>query len=95
MATTKVIVRNTIDTAKVALKNDASLSESAKLVITSLMEVTVLLSNHLGLNSANSSKPPSTDPNRIRKSRSSGKKESQVLNPDTKGLALFLLRGLI
>lgn len=89
MASKKVIVRNVIDSAKVALQRDLSLSESAKAIITSLMDITVLLSNHLGLNSSNSSKPPSTDPNRPRRTRSTkGKKRKPGAQLGHKGSRL-------
>ena len=76
MASQKVIVSRTVDSAKVALEKDNSLSESAKTVISSLVDVVSILSARLGLNSSNSSKPPSSDLNRIRRKRmTKGKKK--------------------
>ena len=69
MASRKVIVSQTMDSARLALKKDESLSESAKAVISSLVDIVSVLSASLGLNSSNSSKPPSSDPNRIRRTR--------------------------
>ena len=90
MASTKVTVRQTIDSANIALKNDMSLSTSAKEVITSLMNLSVILSNHLNLNSTNSSKPPSSDPYRPRRTirRSTGKKRKSGGQPGHKGSRL-------
>lgn len=59
------IVRN----AKVALNEDKSLSPSSIATIESLLLVVSLLLNRLGLNSRNSSKPPSSDPDRPKKPR--------------------------
>lgn len=64
-----MIVSKTVESAKSFLKEDESLSDPAKAVISSLIDMVALLSNHLGLNSSNSSKPPSSDPNRVRRSR--------------------------
>jgi transposase len=69
LASQKVIVSKTIETAKSFLKEDDSLSRPAKDVISSLIDVVSVLSNRLGLDSSNSSKPPSSDPNRIRRRR--------------------------
>lgn len=69
MAPRKVRVSKTIEAANAALKSDKSLSDSAKLVISSLVDMVSALSNSLGLNSSNSSKPPSTDQNRLRKKK--------------------------
>ncbi len=75
MASRKVIVSQTIDSARLALKKDESLSVSARTVISSLVDIVSMLSASLGLNSSNSSKPPSSDPNRIRRTRTAkGKK---------------------
>ena len=84
-------VRQTIDSANIALKNDMSLSTSAKEVITSLMNLSVILSNHLNLNSTNSSKPPSSDPYRPRRTirRSTGKKRKSGGQPGHKGSRLL------
>lgn len=65
------IIRN----AKAALNEDKSLSSSSKATFDLLLLVVSLLVNRLGLNSRNSSKPPSSDPNRPKKLRQkTGKK---------------------
>jgi len=63
----KALVSKTIQSANAVLKGDQTLSDSAKLAISSLIDVVAVLTNGLGLNSSNSSKPPSSDPNRERK----------------------------
>lgn len=75
MASRKVVVSKIVETAKIGLKSDDTLSESAKLLISSLVDAVSILSGRLNLNSSNSSKPPSSDPNRVRRKRlTKGKK---------------------
>jgi transposase len=59
-----------IETANAALKSD-----NTKVLISSLVDMISIMANRLGLNSSNSSKPPSTDPNRVRSKKvTKGKK---------------------
>ena len=75
MASQKIIVSKIIETANAALKSDDSMSSSTKELISSLVDMVSVLANRLGLNSSNSSKPPSADPNRVRaKKKTKGKK---------------------
>ena len=75
MAAKKVLVSKVMETATSILKSDDTLSDSARVVISSLIDVVTLLTNSLGLNSSNSSKPPSADPNRARNKKvTKGKK---------------------
>lgn len=75
MASKKVLVGQAINSAEKILKDDKSLSPQAIGVFSSLIDVVKLLSNSVGLNSSNSSKPPSSDPNRVRRQRTTkGKK---------------------
>lgn len=75
MASKKVLASKILATANASLKTDDTLSDSAKALISSLVDVVTLLTNSLGLNSSNSSKPPSADPNRVRgKKMTKGKK---------------------
>lgn len=67
MASQKIIVGQVLKKAEEALKADETVSTELRTVISSLMDVVAMLSNRLGLNSTNSSKPPSSDPNRSRK----------------------------
>ena len=69
MASQKVQISKTIETAKDALRTDDTFSDSAKLVVSSLIDIVAVISGRLGLNSSNSSKPPSSDQNRTRKTR--------------------------
>ena len=79
--------------AKECLEKETQLSGSFKAVIQLLILLIGMLAGRLKLNSSNSSKPPSMDPNRKRKSENSGKKPGgqkghkgtrleKVANPD-------------
>jgi len=54
-------INETISKAKSALDKEKNISSTTKLVFELLLTLIVLLVNRLGLNSRNSSKPPSTD----------------------------------
>ena len=69
MAKTKIKVERTIEKTKAGLASETNLSPAFKETVSELLDVVVLLSNRLNLNSTNSSKPPSQDPNRSKKSR--------------------------
>jgi transposase len=69
LASQKVIVSKAVETARDALRTDETFSESARVVISSLIDIVAICTGQLGLNSSNSSKPPSSDPNRVRRSR--------------------------
>ena len=66
----------TIKSVRQLLEEDKALSPALRSMIEMLMLIVTLLVNRLGLDSRNSSKPPSTDPNRLRKSRQKGKKKA-------------------
>ena len=72
MTKTKFSVANVLSKAQAGLGGEDV--KSLKGVIVELVEVVVLLSNRLGVNSSNSSKPPSQDPNRNRVTKSKGRK---------------------
>jgi len=57
----KAKIAELITTAKVVLDKEPKMSDELRLVVASLIDVVQLLSNSLGLNSSNSSKPPSSD----------------------------------
>jgi len=59
----------TIKEVESALENEKDLSPSLKSVVTMLLLVVKVLTNRVGLNSSNSSKPPSSDPNRLKPTR--------------------------
>ncbi len=62
--------------ATTALSTDKYISESTKTSFTNLVELASTLVNKYGLNSSNSSMPPSADPNRDKKPKSKSSKKS-------------------
>lgn len=62
-------VNKTLDNARKLLEEDKNISPALKSMFEILLIIITLLLNRLGLNSRNSSKPPSDDPNREKKSR--------------------------
>ena len=68
-------IEATINRAQKFVAEDQQMSEATKSMFEILILVITLLANRLGLNSTNSSKPPSSDPNRKRREKgSTGKK---------------------
>lgn len=61
-------VNKTLDSARKLLNEDNSISPALKSIVEVLLVIIALLMNRLNLNSKNSSKPPSSDPNREKKS---------------------------
>jgi len=59
----------TIKEVESVLENEKDLSPSLKSVVTMLLLIVKALTNRVGLNSTNSSKPPSSDPNRLKPTR--------------------------
>jgi transposase len=68
-------VNETVEKARALLANEKNISFAFKAVIEVLFLVITLLMNRFNLNSKNSSKPPSTDPNRKKKEKNDGKKK--------------------
>ena len=68
-------IDQTINKAKKLLENETGLSSAFKTVFQILIFLVAILINRLKLNSSNSSKPPSTDPNRKRKLKIAGDKK--------------------
>ena len=62
-------VNKSLEQARELLAKEENVSAAFKAVMEVLFVVITLLINRLGLNSKNSSKPPSTDPNRDKKTR--------------------------
>jgi transposase len=60
-------IEKNIDNIKKQIETDKTLSPSMRAAIDLLLLIVTLLSQRLGLNSRNSSKPPSSDPNRKKK----------------------------
>ena len=68
-------IEATIEKVQNLVREDKQLSAGLKSMIELLILIITLLANRLNLNSSNSSKPPSSDPNRIKRSKTkTGKK---------------------
>ena len=67
-------IEATIAKAHALVHEDRELSAATKSIVEILIVIITLLANRLNLNSTNSSKPPSSDPNRKRRPRKTGKK---------------------
>ena len=63
-------IQATIEKAQAIIGDDKHMSAGTKSIVEILILVITLLANRLNLNSANSSKPPSSDPNRKKKPKS-------------------------
>ena len=89
-----VKVHKTLEMAEQVLREDKSLSPSIRAVFGLLLEMVKILLLRFNLNSSNSSKPPSSDPNRLKPTRNKsgknpggqkghvGKTLEPVANPD-------------
>lgn len=75
MKLTKVNIIKTIENAQALIETDKQISPALKAMFQLLLILITLLAERLSLNSANSSKPPSTDPNRRK-----GKKDKEDKN---------------
>ncbi len=60
--------------AQALVREDRELSASTRSIVEILILIITLLANRLNLNSTNSSKPPSSDPNRKKRLKKTGKK---------------------
>ena len=60
----KINITETVDSARKLLEEDQQISPALRAMFEMLLMIIGLLAGKLGLNSQNSSKPPSTDPNR-------------------------------
>lgn len=69
MTKMRIKLEQTVERLNVGLTSEENLSAEFKDVVGDLIDVVRVLASRLGLNSSNSSKPPSQDPNRPRKSR--------------------------
>jgi len=68
-------IEATIEKAQILVREDKQLSAATKSIVEILILIISLLANRLNLNSTNSSKPPSSDPNRKKRPNSkTGKK---------------------
>ena len=62
-------IQATIEKAQLLVREDKQLSTATKSMFEMLILIITLLANRLNLNSTNSSKPPSSDPNRVKRPR--------------------------
>jgi transposase len=69
-------VETTIENTRKLLRNDPGVSPALKSTIELLLTLVTILINQLGLNSRNSSKPPSSDPNRKKKIKKAGDRKA-------------------
>ena len=95
MKADKINIAETVESTRKLLEADKKISPALRAMIEMLLMIITLLAGKLGLNSQNSSKPPSTDPNRKKKTKSNkgnkpggqpgrvGKNLEPVDNPDT------------
>lgn len=70
MTIQNIDVEATVDKVKTLIAEEKDLSPALKASLDILLLLVTLLANRLGLNSKNSSKPPSTDRNRVKVARS-------------------------
>ena len=75
MALGNINIDEALEKARQELEQEENLSPALKASIELLILIVSLLSQQLGLNSNNSSKPPSADPNREKKSRAKGNRK--------------------
>ena len=73
-------IQATIEKAQILVREDKQLSAATKSMFEILILIISLLANRLNLNSTNSSKPPSSDPNRKKAAQS----KRQVKKPEVK-----------
>lgn len=69
MTIDNIDVTSTLERVKKQLAEDADMSATTRSLIEVLVLIVTLMANRLGLDSRNSSKPPSSDPNRIKNRR--------------------------
>lgn len=75
MPPTQSNIQNTIEQAKTLLSEDTNCSPALKAVFLLLMDFLVVLSANQAKNSRNSSKPPSSDPNRAKKPKATSQRK--------------------
>lgn len=90
MSKNEIDITETLDSAREILSSDKTLAPQVRTLIQLLIVIVQLLANKLGLNSRNSSKPPSSDPNRPRggPKKTPGKKLKPGGQPGHKGSQL-------
>lgn len=95
MKSNNINITETVENARKLLETDPQISPALKAMVEMLLMIITLLAGKFGLNSQNSSNPPSTDPNRKKKKKTNsnnkpggqpgrvGKTLEPVTNPDT------------
>jgi len=73
MKTDKLNITDTINKVRALLEKDKKISPALKAMIEMLITIVMLLSGRMSLTSRNSSKPPSSDQNRKKQKKNSGK----------------------
>lgn len=71
----KIDIEETIERVKSLVAEEKDLSPALKASLDVLLLLVAILANHFGLNSKNSSKPPSTDPNRSKEPKTKGERK--------------------
>jgi transposase len=74
-------ITESIENAKKQIASDTSLTPALRATFDLLVLINTLLINRLGINSSNSSKPPSLDPNRKKKERKTRKDKGVKRKP--------------
>lgn len=86
----KINVAEMVTTARNEIDKEKDLSPSLKSTMESVLDMLIVLSNRLGLDSKNSSKPPAQDPNRAKGSRKAkGQKRKPGAQAGHKGSRLL------
>ena len=81
-------IGETLKNAEELLEADKQISSALKAMFKLLITIITLLSGRLSLNSRNSSKPPSSDPNKEKKNRNKGTKNKPGGQPGRVGVNL-------
>ena len=76
MKVSGIDIESNVEKIKQQIKADTTLSPSMRTTLDLLLLIVTLLCQRLGLNSSNSSKPPSTDLNRKKEPKNNSKKNS-------------------
>jgi transposase len=84
----KINITETVDKARTLLESEKNISPALKTMFEMLLMLVMLLAERFGLNSKNSSKPPSTDPNRTKKKKKSAANKKPGGQPGRVGVNL-------
>ncbi|MCP3925855.1 MAG: IS66 family transposase, partial [Desulfobacterales bacterium] len=76
MTIDNIDIEATLKKAQMILENENGISAATKSIVEILILIITLLANRLNLNSTNSSKPPSSDPNRKKQSKNKTNKKA-------------------